>query len=186
MGRERRTGRERHADVETEVDEQGRPEPPMAAPPVEMVSAFLDFLRATLLWKIEGVSDDGLRRPMTPSGMSLLGMLKHSAFVERSWFQKVFAGEEVAFPWTKEDPDADWRIEAGETTAEIVALYRAEVERSREIVAGKAWEARAARPPRPGEAQTLGWILTHMVEEVARHGGHADVMREAIDGQTGE
>lgn len=172
--------------METKLDEQGRPQPPMAAAPVEMVSAFLDFLRATLLWKIEGVPDDDLRRPMTPSGVSLLGMLKHSALVERFWFRRVFAGEEIPFPWTKDDPDADWRIEAGETTAEIVTLYRAEVERSREIVAGKAWEARAARPPWPGEAQTLGWILTHMVEEVARHCGHADIIRETIDGQTGE
>jgi len=164
------------------VDEHGRPEPPVAAGPVEMVSAFLDFLRATLLWKIEGLSDEELRRPMTPSGVSLLGMVKHSAFVERSWFQHVFLGEDVPFPWREGDPDADWRIEPGETTEEIVGLYRSEVERSRAIVAGCAWEA----PARRGEGRTLGWILTHMVEEVARHCGHADILREALDGATGE
>ena len=165
------------------MDEQGRPEPPVAAGPVEMVSAFLDFLRATLLWKIEGLSDDDLRRAMTPSGVSLLGIVKHSAYVERGWFRSVFRGEEVFLPWRDGDRDADWRIEPGETTEEIVGLYREEVERSRAIVAGEPWEARAKRPE---YEQTLGWILTHMVEEVARHCGHADILREAIDGQTGE
>ncbi|MDP9365640.1 MAG: DinB family protein [Chloroflexota bacterium] len=165
------------------VDEQGRLEPPMAAGPVEMVSAFLNFLRATLLWKIDGLSDDELRRPMTPSGVSLLGIVKHSAYVERVWFRRVFRGEDVAVPWREGDPDADWRIEPGETTEEIVRLYRDEAARSRAIVAEAAWETRAAKE---GYDQTLGWILTHMVEEVARHCGHADILREAIDGATGE
>jgi uncharacterized damage-inducible protein DinB len=166
-----------------EVDEQGRPEPPMAAEPVEMVSAFLDFLRATLLWKIEGLSDEELRRPMTPSGMSVLGIVKHSAYVERVWFRRIFRGEEIVVPWREGDPDADWRIESDETTEEIVRLYREEAERSRAIVAGASWEAKARHPD---YEQTLGWILTHMVEEVARHCGHADILREAIDGATGE
>ena len=160
-----------------------RPEPPFAAPPEEMVSGFLDFLRATLLWKIDGLSDEELRRSMVPSGTSLLGMLKHSAYVERWWFQAVFAGEDAAFPWTDEDPDADWRIEPDETSAAIIALYQGEVERSRAIVAGVNWHDRAKKP---GSEQTLGWILTHMVEEVGRHSGHADIFRELIDGQTGE
>ena len=155
----------------------------MAAEPVTMVSAFLDFLRATLLWKIDGVSDDDLRRPMTASGVSLLGIVKHSTFVERWWFRFVFAGEDVSIPWREGDRDADWQIEPGETAEEIVRLYRDEVERSRAIVAGAAWETRAAKE---GHEQTLGWILTHMVEEVARHCGHADILREAIDGATGE
>lgn len=168
------------------MDEHGRPEPPMAAEPVEMVSAFLDFLRATLLWKIEGLSDEELRRSMTRSGVSLLGIVKHSTTVERFWFQRVFRGEDEPDPWREGDPDADWRIEPGETTAQIVELYRAETERSRANVAGQAWAARAAGPPWPGQTQTLGWILTHMVEEVARHCGHADLLRESIDGATGE
>ena len=165
------------------MDEHGRPEPPLAAEPVELVSAFADFLRATLLWKIEGLSDEELRRPMTASGVCLLGIVKHSAHVERWWFQKVFAGEEIDFPWREGDPDADWRIEPGETTEGVVALYRQEVERSRAIAAGAAWNDRARTT---GSDQTIGWILTHMVEEVARHCGHADILREAIDGATGE
>ncbi len=162
---------------------EDRPEPPLAAAPVEMVTAFLDFHRATLLWKIEGWADEELRRPMTPSGVCLLGIVKHSAYVERWWFRGVFAGEEVSFPWREGDPDADWRIEPGEATEEIVALYCDEVERSRAAAAGAGWDDRARRP---GFDHTLGWVLTHMVEEVARHNGHADILREAIDGATGE
>lgn len=165
------------------MDEDNRPEPPPAAPAREMVEAFLDFQRATLLWKISGLSDDDLRRSFVPSGITLLGMVKHLANVERWWFRMVFAGEDVAVAWTEADPDADWRVEPDETTAEIVALYNDEVARSRAIVANAAWDDVARQP---GREQTLGWILTHMVEEVSRHVGHADLFRELIDGQTGQ
>jgi hypothetical protein len=86
-------------------------------------------------------------------------------------------------PWSKEDPDADWRIEPTETTEAIVALYQAETARSRDIVRGAGWNDQAMNSPK---GHTLGWILTHMVEEVARHNGHADILREQIDGKTGE
>lgn len=158
-----------------------RPKPPFAASPVAMTSAFLDFLRATLLWKVDGLSDEELRRPMVPSGVCLLGIVKHSASVERWWFRSVFAGEDAPSGWSA--ADAGWRIEPDETTAAILALYRAECDRSRAIVAGAAWDDVARRP---GRDQTLGWILTHMVEEVARHCGHADILRELIDGKTGQ
>ena len=160
-----------------------RPEPPAAAPPVEMVSAFLDYMRATMRWKLEGLSEEEATRRAEPSGLSLLGMVKHLAYAERYWFRRVFAGEAVDFPWTEADPDADWRVEPGETIASVVALYEAECARSRAIVAGQEWNAPSARPDQPG---TLGWILTHMVEETARHCGHADLLREGIDGATGE
>ncbi len=165
------------------MSEDTRPNPPHAAAPVEMLAAFLDFLRATLLWKTEGLTDEELRRPLVPSGTCLLGLVKHSAYVERWWFQMVFAGLDVPVPWSDSDPDADWRIEPTDTTADIVTLYRAETARSREIVAGASWDDRAKRP---GKDHTLGWILSHMVEEVARHVGHADILRELIDGKTGE
>jgi hypothetical protein len=164
------------------MEEDHRPEPPMAASPVEMTSAFLDFHRATLLWKIDGLTDEELRRPMVPSGNCLLSIVKHSAHVERWWFRRVFAGEDVDV-WPEADPDADWRIEPDETTAQIIALYNDETARSRAIVDGANWDdlAKASR-----KGHTLGWILTHMVEEVARHNGHADIFRELIDGKTGE
>lgn len=160
-----------------------RPDPPLAAPPVAMLSAFLDFLRETLVWKVADLSDEDLRRPMVPSAICLLGIVKHSAYVERWWFRSVFAGEDLPAGWSEADPDADWRIEPEETTGAILALYRDEVERSRAAVAGADWNDVARRP---GRDQTLGWILTHMVEEVARHCGHADILRELIDGATGE
>ena len=125
---------------------------------------------------------------MVPSGVCLLGIVKHSAYVERWWFRAVFAGEDLPFPWSDQDPDADWRIESDETTAAILALYQDEIGQSRAIVqqaqdAGVGWDAKAKRP---GRDHSLGWIMTHMVEEVARHNGHADILRELIDGKTGE
>ncbi len=162
---------------------ESRPEPPHAAPPVELVSGFLDFLRATMVWKLEGLSEEEARRSTVPSGISLLGMVKHLAYVERWWFRIVFAGEDLPVLWTEADPDADWRVEPGETIASIVALYDGEVAGARDVVAGHAWDEPSRRSESP---QTLGWILTHMVEETARHCGHADLLREQIDGATGE
>ena len=160
-----------------------RPAPPLAAPPRETLAGFLDFLRATLLWKVDGLSDADLRRPLVPSGVTLLGMVKHLAHVERWWFRRVFAGEDVTFPWNEADPDAEWRVEPGETTEAILTLYRDECARSRAIVTAASWDDLACQERTD---HTLGWILTHMVEETARHCGHADVVREQIDGKTGE
>ena len=115
-----------------------RPEPPSAGGEREMLAGFLDFHRATLLWKLEGLDDEQLRRAMVPSGTSLLGLVKHLAYVERSWFQGVWDGQEVSFPWTTEDPDADWRIEPGETTGDVLAFYKASA-----TAAARSW------PPRP-------------------------------------
>ncbi len=160
-----------------------RVDSPLAAPERTMLTAFLDYHRATLLWKVDGVGDADLRRPLTPSGMSLLGLVKHLAYVEQWWFLMVFAGEDLPAPWTDADPDADWRVEDDETTAAILDFYRATVERARAVVAAADLDAPARRP---GKEQTLRWIMVHMIEETARHNGHADLMREAIDGATGE
>lgn len=166
-----------------------RPEPPLAGSEKETLTSFLDYHRATLLLKIDGVSHADLRRPMVPSGTTLLGMMKHLAYVERWWFQKVFLDADVTFPWTNEDPDADFRIEPDESTEEIVDLYLAECAKNREIVAAASLDAvaRYKKPsdPRPGDF-SMRWILVHMIEETARHNGHADILREQIDGVTGE
>jgi len=150
---------------------------------------FLDWQRATLLMKVDGVSDEDLRRPMVPSGTTLLGMVKHLAYVERSWFQSVFAARVVDFPWTDDDPDADFRIEPDESTAGIVDLYETECQKSREIVADASLDDIArgeAGVNDPRRRFSLRWILVHMIEETARHNGHADILREMIDGTTGE
>jgi len=172
---------------QNDVDDHGRPRPPAAAPERDMLEAFLDFHRATLLWKLSGLSDEELRRPGTPSGVSLLGLVKHLADVEQSWFVEVFAGEAPEFPlWRDDDPGATWRIEPDESTEHILDIYRRVCERCRDIVAGAATED-VVGAPRPGaEHMTLRWVLVHMIEETARHNGHADIIREAIDGAVGE
>jgi uncharacterized damage-inducible protein DinB len=167
-----------------EPDEHGRLVPPAAGPELDMLKAFLDFHRATLLWKVQGASDKDLRRSMVPSGTSLLGLVKHLADVEQSWFVERFAGKEPRFPlWREEDPAATWRIEPDETTQQIVDLYRAVCDDSRDAIEGASLDDVAAQA-RGGE--TLRWIILHMIEETARHNGHADILREMVDGQTGE
>ena len=168
------------------MDEHGRTDPPKSAPPEQMVGAFVDFLRESILWKASDLSHEQLTWAYEPSSMSLLGMIKHLAYVERFWFQEFLAGESVEYPWTKEDPDADWRIEANEDADSIRALYWGEIEKSRAIAAAMTWDepGKGAKGDRVG--LTLGWVLTHMVEETARHVGHADLIREKLDGATGE
>lgn len=152
-----------------------------------MLSAFLDFHRATLLWKLQGLSDEELRRPMVPSGNSLLGIVKHIGYVEDSWFQRGFlGGQGIPVPWTEEDPDADFRIEPDETTQDILDFYRRQVEASREAIRGASPDDPAREPRSQAQHITLRWILLHMIEETARHNGHADILREQIDGATGE
>lgn len=166
------------------MDKDARTTRPIGGPEREMLVAFLDFHRDTLLWKVSGLSEEQARRVWTPSGTSLLGLVKHLAYVERSWFQRNFAGQDVYVAWRADDPDADFRIEPDDTIESVVAFYRAEVERSREITsAATSLDDIARNPNRP---HTLRRILLHMIEETARHNGHADVLRELTDGATGE
>lgn len=158
--------------------------PPPAGSEKEMLTRFLDYQRGIVLRKAAGLSDEELRRPMTPSNVTLLGMVKHLAYVERWWFQAMFAGQHVPFPWTDDDPDADFRVEPDETTESIVELYRDEVERSQAIATAAGLDEVAKDSRREGK--TMRWILLHMIEEVARHLGHADIIRENLDGSTGD
>ena len=125
-----------------------------------------------------------------PSGWSLLGMVKHLAYVERSWFRTRLAGEPAGpVPWTKEDPDADFRIEPGETNEDILGFYREECAHSREVAAKASLDDLAVEWPADRQSEkrpTLRWIYVHMIEETARHAGHLDVVRELIDGKTGD
>lgn len=164
-----------------------RLDPPIAGREKETLEAFLDYHRATLLCKVDGVGDEELRRAGTRSGVTLLGLVKHLAYVERWWFGIVFAGQDLPDISTEDDPDADWRIEPHETTEQVIAFYEDEVVRSRDITRGAELDEAAYHPSLGSSAHpTLRWILLHMLEETARHNGHADILREAIDGQTGE
>lgn len=150
----------------------------------EQLTVFLDYQRGVMLRKVANLDDALLRTPGTPSDVTLLGILKHLAYVERYWFPSVFSGEDVTFPWTAEDPDADWRAEPEETVEEIAALYRAEIERARAIVAASSLDDTCIDGR--GRTNDLRGIMIHMIEETARHLGHADVIREALDGATGD
>ncbi|KHL08378.1 uncharacterized protein DUF664 [Mumia flava] len=143
----------------------------------------LDRHRDALLWKLEGLSEDDLRRSVVPSGTSLLGMLKHLASVEYNWFCGTFGRESLEVPYSDDDWDSDWRIEPWETTEGVLEYY-AMARRDADAVideldltdTGTAWY---------GPTVTLRWVLIHMVEEVCRHAGHADIIRELLDGRTG-
>ena len=150
----------------------------------ESLKVALDRHRDAILWKLEGLSDTDLRKVMLPSGTSLLGLVKHLAAVEYSWFCETFGRETESLPLVDEDPDADLRVEPGETTEDILAFYgRARAAADRVIgevgmeETGTAWF---------GDAVSMRWVLIHMVEETARHAGHVDILRELIDGMVGD
>ncbi|MCU0260132.1 MAG: DinB family protein [Ilumatobacteraceae bacterium] len=178
----------------TTIDEQGRPEPPVDAGEVAAALGFLDYQRATLAWKCRGVDADGLRRTVGVSTMTLGGILKHLAWVERYWFAWRLHGLEWTPPWDAvdwdADPDWEWTSAAADSPDELIRLWDAAVEDARRLVAEAIADGgldRLAVTPWPnGERPNLRWIVLHMIEEYARHNGHADLLREAVDGETGE
>jgi uncharacterized damage-inducible protein DinB len=165
-----------------------RADPPLAGTERATLSAFLDFQRGTLAGKCAGLTDDQLRqRAIAPSGLSLLGLVRHLADVERGWFRQVFSAEDVPDLYQiADDRDADFNGVDDADVAEAFATWTAECEKARQITAAAALEDLAAQPTRRGETPSLRWILTHMIEEYARHNGHADLLRERIDGAVGE
>ena len=154
----------------------------------EMLITWLDYHRATLLWKCEGLSDEELkRRSVPPSALSLLGLVRHMCEVERSWFRKRFAGEDVGYEYfTEEKLNDDFDDLDGAPVEEVFARFTDECERARRIVAATGSLDDTSVAARNGRKFSMRWILTHMIEEYARHNGHADLLREAIDGSTGD
>jgi len=142
---------------------------------------YLDHHRKTLVRKVEGLTDEQAKS--TPVSISLFGLLGHMTMVERYWFTEVVAGLDADFPWTDDDPDADWRGPEGATLAEMVAVYEAECERSRAIMTGVDLDRVVTHPERGG--MNVRNVVVHMVEETARHNGHADILRELVDGSVG-
>ena len=164
--------------------------PALAAGEREMLTGWLDLHRAILLWKCEGLSDRQLRqRSVPPSSLSLLGLVRHMAAVERGWFRKVLLGEQVPDLYgAADDPDADF---SDVDRADVAAAFRdfeQECDAARRAVtaAPDLDVLSEARSERTGERFSLRWILSHMIEEYARHNGHADLLRERIDGATGD
>lgn len=178
----------------TDIDEQGRPEPPIADDETGTLLGFLDFQRATLAWKTAGLDAAGLGTTVAVSSMTLGGLLKHMAFVEELWFSRSLHGNEYQPPWDavdwKSDPDWEFRSAADDTPEQLRSLWQDAVERSRaltaEALASGGLDQLSKRTWPDGRAPSLRWILCHMIEEYARHNGHADLMRESVDGETGE
>ena len=154
-----------------------------------MMLAQLELHRARLLRAVEGLSEAQVRTSLLPSGWSLLELLVHLTAVERRWLVWGFRAEPVADPWRDAGPDGRWAVPAGAAAEQVVADLRAQWEVSRAVVEGVPLTARAAiggRFTRSEDAPTLGWILLHLLQETARHVGHADVVRELLDGRVGE
>ena len=150
------------------------------------LDAWLDYHRATLAIKCEGLDDSQLReRSAPPSTLSLLGLVRHMAEVERGWFRRTLAGEQAPpLYYSDSDPDGEFDHVDTADVVEAFATWREECDHARSLVA--AAESLEVTGTRRGEAISLRWILTHMIEEYARHNGHADLLRQRIDGAVGE
>ncbi|MCA9835069.1 MAG: DinB family protein [Thermomicrobiales bacterium] len=160
--------------------------PPFHGDEKSTTHGFLEFQRETLLWKCAGLSEEQLRARPTSSSLTLLGLVKHLAFVERQWFQYVMAGRDVYIPWHHDNSDADFRIEPDDTGEGIIDFYKKETALSDEIIGYYGMDDLAAWYQDDERRRSLRWIMGHMLEETARHCGHADIIRETLDGMVGE
>jgi uncharacterized damage-inducible protein DinB len=176
------------------IDDVGRPEPEPAVDETDTLLGFLDFQRATFEWKCRGLGADGLATRVAASSMTLGGIMKHLAWVEDHWFSHFLHDAERSEPWRSVDWSADsnweWNSAALDEPDELRRLWLASVDASRarvaEALARGGMDQLSRRTWDSGESPSLRWILVHMIEEYARHNGHADLIREAIDGSTGE
>ena len=163
--------------------------PVLAAADRESLEAWLDFHRATLLYKCAGLAPDQLvLRSCPPSRLSLLGLVRHMTGVE-SWFHDFDTEPLRAGYWTPESPEAAFEALDPAAASANLAAYHASVERARRAASTLDLDTRCACADcaaAPGEAPSLRWVYLHMIEEYARHNGHADLIREAIDGATGD
>ena len=153
----------------------------------ETLVGFLDWYRAVVARKVHGLTLDEARAVRTPTGMSPLGIVQHLAWVERGWFRETFSGEDVESTDEEDDNSAEFATGPDVTVDSVLAFYRTEVDHARRVVAeSPSLDALSAKATRFGEHVSLRWVLVHMLEETARHAGHLDLMREAIDGKTGD
>ncbi len=158
--------------------------------PADLFVRYLDFYRLTVAAKLEGLTDEQLRSTLLPSGWTPLELLKHLVFMEQRWIRWGFLGEPLAEPWGDRDPIADrWAVRDDDTLAGVVALLHAGGLATEQVVGAHSLDELGAKTGRfAGEepVPTLAWILFHVLQEYARHAGHLDVVRELIDGRTGE
>ncbi len=174
-----------------------RTDPPRTGSEAEILVAFLDYHRDTLRMKTEGLDAAQLGQRLEPSTMTLAGLLKHLAGVEDWWFSQVYADNPEPEPWAsvdwESDPDWEWHPAEGDTPETIRTSYDETVANADRILHEAlanpgALESLSKRtfPKSPSRRYSLRWILVHMIEEYARHNGHADLIRESVDGSVGE
>ena len=164
-----------------------RVDPPTAAGERELLQGFLDFHRGTLLWKVSGLTGEQLvQRAVEPSSMSLIGLVRHLSEVEKYWFHRALAQapSEPTF-WTTEHPDGDFDLADPVQAERDLEDYRRIVKLSDELASGYDLDDTFLRPHHEGD-YSVRYLYIHMIEEYARHNGHADLLRERIDGATGE
>src|SRR3954467_14591060 len=164
-----------------------RVEPPLRADETTTFRAFLDYHRETFRWKCAGLTQQQLAQPLPPSEMTLGGMMKHLALVESSWFEDDFAGRGLMSPFDTVDWDADrdweWHTAKDDTPEELFALFAEACRRADAVLAaamgGPALDSESVeKDRRSGTPFSLRWIMLHMIEEYARHNGHADLIRQ--------
>ncbi len=165
--------------------EDTRPAAPYVSDERGTLEGWLDFHRATLLWKCEGLTEAQLKeRSCPPSNMSLLGLVRHMTEVENGWFAALLTDEGYRPVYTSKDaPDADFDNLDEPPTDQVFTAFLAECDRSRRVSAGVPLDQRLSGPTK---TYSLRWIYTHMIEEYARHNGHADLLRQRIDGAVGD
>jgi hypothetical protein len=166
--------------------EVNRADPPRHGEERTQLEAWLDYHRDTLLVKCAGLTDDQLRmRSAEPSTLCLLGLVRHMAEVERWWFRRRFGGAAIGpLFYTDEDEDLDFNGAAESDPAADFAAYQEEVLAARTTTMGRSLDEQFTTSD--GRTFDLRWVYIHMIEEYARHNGHADILRERIDGATGE
>jgi uncharacterized damage-inducible protein DinB len=165
-----------------------RAEPPLVSGERAALGGLLDYQRATLLHKCSGLSAEQLKeRAVPPSGLSLLGLVRHLTEVERWWFRMHGAGEDLDWRYDAEQNGADFDdLDAADARANLGA-YVAELDAARAAVAGKDLdETVPSRGHHPERRRDIRWLYLHMIEEYARHNGHADLLRERVDGAVGD
>ncbi|GGS38380.1 DinB family protein [Actinokineospora fastidiosa] len=162
-----------------------RIDPAYVGDELAQAEGFLDYLRATIVMKARGLSEDDAHRAVLPSKlMTVAGLLSHLRWVEAYWFRTVLCGEPDAAPYTKERPDAEFEDAAHIPTAQLIAEYEAECANSRAVTARMGLTDTV--PFRNQGEVNVRWVVLHMIEETGRHAGHLDIIRELLDGVTGE
>ncbi|MET9258206.1 DinB family protein [Streptomyces sp. NPDC003717] len=166
-----------------------RREPATDADERTMLEGWLEYHRLTLALKCEGLTDAQLRTASAaPSELTLLGLVRHMAEVERSWYRRVLTAQDAGpLYYSDADPDGEFHLTEADTWQEAYAVWQAEIEAARRAAADFALDDMSrGTHSRTGERFSLRWIHTHLIEEYARHNGHADLLRERVDGATGE